>query len=361
MKKKLFDILKFFFFLGIGSAILYFVYQKQDAAYQEECALKGVAVEDCSLIGKVITDITSADYFWLSLVFAVFVISNISRAIRWTMLLRPMGYAPKLANAFWCTMIGYLTNLGVPRAGEFIKSAMLSKYENIPVEKVMGTVVTDRIVDVISLAFVMGLALLVEYDTIYNMVTGLMGGEEAVADNGGTSILVWLGGLGILGIILLVIFFQRLSETRIFKKIVDVAKGFFEGIQTVRNLEKPGWFAFHSANIWFMYFAMTYLCFFAFAPTANLPAIAGLIVFVFGGWGIVVPSPGGMGTYHFMVVTSLALYGVSGDDAFSFANISFFSINLGCNVLLGVIGLILLPIYNKNYKPARVDNQVNNT
>lgn len=348
MKNKILDVLKFFFFLGIGSAILYFVYQKQDVAYQEQCITDGIPAADCSLIGKVITDITSADYFWLSLVFAVFVISNLSRATRWVMLLRPMGYEPKLANAFWCTMIGYLTNLGVPRAGEVIKSAMLSKYENIPVEKVMGTVVTDRIVDVISLAFVMGLALLVEYDTIYSMITGMMGGEAAVEEGGGTNILLWLAGLAALGLILLVVFFKRLSETRIFKKIMDIAKGFFEGIQTVRKLEKPGWFVFHSANIWFMYFLMMYFGLKAYEPVAHLDWGAALVLFVTGGLAFLIPAPGGMGSYHLMITEVCeTMYGIDGADGFAYANILFFFIQILTNVVLGLAALIILPIINR--------------
>lgn len=348
MKKKLFDVLKFLFFLGIGSAILYWVYQKQDLAYQEQCAQDGIPAADCSLIGKVITDITSADYFWLSLVFAVFVISNISRAIRWTMLLRPMGYTPKLANAFWCTMIGYLTNLGVPRAGELIKSAMLSKWEEIPVEKVMGTVVTDRIVDVISLAVVMGLALLVEYNTIYTMIADLMGGEEVAEETGGPSILMWLAGLAVLGIIVIVLFFNRLSETRIFKKIKDIARGFFEGIQTVRKLEKPGWFIFHSANIWFMYFLMMYFGLKAYEPVSHLDWGAALVLFVTGGLAFLIPAPGGMGSYHLMITEVCStMYGIDGADGFAYANILFFFIQILTNVVLGVAAFILLPIINR--------------
>ena len=347
-KNQLFDFFKFLFFLGIGLAILYFVYQKQDAAYQEECALKGIAEADCSLMAKVILDITSADYFWLSLVFAVFVISNISRAIRWVMLLRPLGYEPKLANAFWCTMIGYLTNLGIPRAGELIKSAMLSKYEQIPVEKVMGTVVTDRIVDVISLAVVMGLAFLVEYDTIYTMISGYLGGEEHLEESGGSNILWWLGALAALGVALLVVFFKRLAQTRFVQKIIGIAKGFFEGIQTVRKLEKPGWFVFHSANIWFMYFLMMYFGLKAYEPVAHLDWGAALVLFVTGGLAFLIPAPGGMGSYHLMITEVCnTMYGIDGADGFSFANILFFFIQLGTNIVLGLGALIILPIINR--------------
>jgi hypothetical protein len=225
---------------------------------------------------------------------------------------------------------------------------MLSKWEDIPVEKVMGTVVTDRIVDVISLAVVMGLALLVEYDTIYSMVVGLMGGEEVAAETGGPSILMWLAGLAILGVVLLVIFFQRLSETRIFKKIKEIAKGFFEGIQTVRKLEKPGWFVFHSANIWFMYFLMMYFGLKAYEPVSHLDWGAALVLFVTGGLAFLIPAPGGMGSYHLMITEVCeTMYGIDGADGFAYANILFFFIQILTNVVLGVAALIILPIINR--------------
>jgi len=351
MKKKLIDFLKFLFFLGIGLSILYFVYQDQNAAYLEECALKGIPESECSLIGKVIEDITSADYFWLSFVFAVFIISNISRAIRWTMLLRPMGYQPKLANAFWCTMVGYLTNLGVPRAGEIIKSALLSRYEKIPLEKVVGTVFTDRLTDVASLVVVMGLAFLVEYDTIYSMISGMMGDGGETTQSGGSNILWYLGGTGVVCLALLTIFYKKLAETAIFKKIKSIGQGFLEGIQTVRKLESPGWYIFHSINIWFMYFLMMFFGLKAYEPVAHLDMGAALVLFVTGGLAFLIPAPGGMGSYHLMITEVCeTMYQIDGADGFAFANILFFFIQIFTNVALGVAALILLPIINRDKK-----------
>jgi glycosyltransferase 2 family protein len=145
---------------------------------------------------------------------------------------------------------------------------------------------------------------------------------------------------------------RQIARLKFYRRVVDIILGFWQGIKTVRRLERPGLFILHSLNIWLMYYLMTYLCFFAFAPTAGLSAMAALVVFVFGGWGVVIPSPGGMGTYHFLAQTALAMYGVSGDDGFSWANISFFSIQLGCNVLIGGAALIFLPAINRQYAPA---------
>ena len=349
MKKRLFGFLRFLTFLGVGAGILYYVYQKQNAAYQEDCALKGIAAVDCDLIGKVADDIASSNFFWLSLVFAVFVISNFSRAIRWVMLLRPMGYRPKLANAFWCTMVGYLTNLGIPRSGEFVKAGLLGKYENIPVEKVMGTVVTDRIVDVISLAVVMGLALLIEYETIYTMITDLTKGKEGAETDGGSNVLIWLGGVAAIVVVLFGLFYKKIVQNRFFQKILDIGKGFLEGIQTVRKLDNPGWFVFHSANIWFMYFLMMYFGLKAYEPVSHLGMGAALVLFVTGGLAFLIPAPGGMGSYQLMITEVCEkMYGIDGANGFSFSMILFFFIQILTNISLGITALIVLPIINRD-------------
>jgi uncharacterized protein (TIRG00374 family) len=328
------------------------VYQSQNAAYQEECALKGIAAEDCSLLDKVISDFRNANYFWVMMVLVAFTVSNISRAIRWRMLIRPMGYQPRFINAFLTTVLGYFANLGLPRMGEVVRGATLAQYERIPVEKVMGTIVVDRIVDVMSILLVTGLAILLEFDTIWQFIN-----EEAdlgrLANLGNLMLTAAIAGLAVLA--LLYFFRKPLSKTKVYEKVKNLILGFWEGIQTIRRLDRPWLFLFHSINIWLMYYTMTYVCFFAFEPTSGLSPVAGLMVFVFGGWGVVIPSPGGMGTYHFLAQTALSMYGISGDDGFSWANISFFSIQLGCNVLGGILALVFLPIINRNYQPAEAD------
>ena len=349
MKSFLINLLKFSLFLGVGLLILYFVYNNQNAAYQAECELNQVAAEDCSLIKKVISDFGSVNYFWIILVLLSFTISNVSRAIRWNMLIRPMGYQPRFINSFFATVIGYFANLGFPRLGEVLRPATMAQYEKIPLEKLVGTVVVDRIIDVISILIVSGLAFLLAFDTIWGFLNEYADFEDKFGGLWNLALLGF-GALAVLGLVFYLLR-KQIMATKIYAKIVDLARGFWQGIQTVRQLDRPWLFLFHSVNIWFMYFMMTYLCFFAFEPTAHLSAVAGLVVFVLGGWGVVIPSPGGMGTYHFLAQTGLMMYGVSGDDGFSWANIAFFSINLGCNVLIGLIALIALPIVNRHYNP----------
>lgn len=350
LKAILINILKFLLFLSIGLVILYLVYQNQNTAYQEDCAIKGIPESECSLVNKVIQDFGRVNYLWIFLVLLAFTVSNFSRAKRWQMLIRPLGYEVRLINAFFTVVIGYFANLGLPRMGEIVRPGLLARYEKAPLEKVMGTVVADRVFDVISILLVTAVAFLLEFDRIWGFFTQY---ASLPGEGSGLGTLILILALGLMAMAAVFWFFrQQIMASKIAQKIRDLALGFLQGLQTVRQLDQPFWFIFHSLNIWVMYYLMTYLCFFAFPPTSHLSAIAALLVFVFGGWGIVIPSPGGMGSYHFLAQTALVMYGVSGEDGFSWAMIAFISIQLGCNILIGLIGLILLPIINRNYQPA---------
>jgi len=355
MPRYLLNFLKFLLFLGVGVVILYLLYRHQNAAFQAECALKGIPGEECSLIDKVVHDFGTVKISWLFLVLGAFIVSNISRAIRWNMLIKPLGYTPRLINSFFCIMIGYFANLGLPRLGEVLRAGTMAQYEKIPVEKVMGTVVVDRIIDVISILLVTALSIALEYDTILAFAKQHVSVADKIALL--QKMILWGIPLMLLGFGVLWYFRKPLLATSIGQKITNLAQGFWQGIQTVRQLERPWLFVFHSFLIWFMYYSMTYLNFHAFPPTAHLSLVAALITFVFGGWGIVIPSPGGMGTYHFLAQTALAMYGISGDDGFSWANISFFTIQLGGNVAIGLASWMLLPVVNRNYHPKTLGHE----
>lgn len=347
MKNSITNFLKFLLFLGFGLAILYFVFQKQQTAYLEECVIKGIAAADCSLIDKIIDDFKSANYGWIFVVYFCYMISNVSRALRWKMLIKPLGRDTRFVNVFGAVMLGYFGNLGLPRLGEVMRSVAISKYEAIPVERVIGTVIVERLMDVLSLLICIGLCLLIEFDTI---ITYLQKWQEG-KDGEGSNFLLYAAAGGVLLLAVGWFFRQKIMTSGIFKKIFNVIKGFGEGMLSVRKLESPIGFLLHSVNIWFMYFLMTYFCFFAFGPTADLAPKVALMAFVVGALAIAVPSPGGMGTYHLFIINLMALYGVSEADGFSFANILFFSVQLGINVVVGLIALLTLPVLNKNYKP----------
>ena len=359
-------MLKFLLFLGVGIGILYFVYQNQEASYQKECAFK--LEYDCegkcahgSLLSKLMSDFASTNIFWLLMVCIAFMISNFSRSFRWILLIRQLDggkYNPKWYNAFFTTMIGYFVNLAIPRAGEIARPATLSRYEKLPLDKLIGTIVTDRIMDVLMLLLVVSLTLVFQFQNIVNFLEGktaeppkcnislpLTQVENSLPIG---MILIVLIGLGFLILGLLILFRKRLMKLSIYQKLESVFLNFAEGFKTVFSLRKKDLllFTFHTLVIWFMYFLMTYFCFFAFEPTDNLGLTAALLVFVFGSFGVLVPSPGGMGTHQIATTAALVIWGINKADAFSFANILFFTTNLFCIVIFGILSYIMLPILN---------------
>jgi hypothetical protein len=346
LKKTIYNTLQFFLFLGIGLAILFLVFHYQNVAFLKDCAQRNIPESECSLTDKLVDDFQGANFLWIQLVLLAFLVSNLSRTIKWNMLLKPLGYQPRPINSFLAILVGYFANLGLPRMGEVIRAGVLSKYEHIATEKVLGTIVVDRVIDVLCLAFALSLALFFEYNKILTYLNSL---PQVANANTSSNLLVWIIGLGVIATAVLAYFFRkRILQTAIFQRIIKILRGLWEGILTIRHLEKPWLFIFHSLNIWFLYFLMTWLGFKAFGPTSHLGLEAALTVFVFGSLGIVIPSPGGMGTFHALVIIALTMfYGIKGDDAFSVANIIFFSVSIGFNILLGLLSLVLLPVINR--------------
>ncbi len=374
MQNLLRNLLQFLLFLGIGCLILFLVYRSQNEAYKDECCIKNIPqwettssqaerdklLQECRMAGtaetacvplldKLISDFGKVKYGWIALVLVAFVVSNISRTYKWKMLLRPMGFEPRPINCFLSILVSYFANLGLPRMGEVVRAGVLSKYEKLPVEKVMGTIVVDRVVDMLCLVLAFGLALLFESEKILEFLAQNKTAE--VEQPGGFPWKMALLIVALAGGLMLYLFRQRLAGSVFYKKVTGILLGFWEGIKTVRQLDNVWLFIFHSLSIWILFFVMTWLGFKAFGPTEHLDLRAALLVFVFGTLGMVIPSPGGMGTFHFLVITALTLfYGVKGDDAFSIANIIFFCVQIGFNSLLGILALVLLPIINREPK-----------
>lgn len=345
MRNGIKNILKIFMFLGFGMGILYLVYRVNNQKYIEDCVVNGIALEDCNFLQSIINDIATTDLKWIFLAIAFYAWSNIARAIRWRMMITPLGKTPKLSNTIATVLITHLVNLGIPRSGEFVRAGLLAKYEDLEAEKVMGTIVTSRVLDVICLLITIGLTLILSYDNF----VGYFSENDVLSLGSGSNIkglLLATAGIGIAGLFLLWKLRTRILETTIGKKIWNILLGFWEGILSVRKLSNPIAFILYTISIWVCYYLMTYIMFFSFEATADLAPVAGLVVFVFGTLGIVIPSPGGMGTYQFLISEALMLYGLPFDSAFSFSNVMFFSIQIW-NVLLGILAFIALPIINR--------------
>lgn len=342
MTKKL---LQFFLFLGIGVGVMYLVFRDQNAAFQEQCRLEGIATDQCSLLSKLWNDFSTVGYGWMALVIGAFTMSNIFRAWRWQMLMEPLGHNIRFSNALLTILLGYFANLGFPRMGEVVRAGSLARYEKIPLEKVMGTLVVDRLMDFVCLAVVVGLAFLFEGQTLLQFLQqGREQGEGGLLSN------PWIQGIGVLGVLSLIaayLFREKLSQIALVQKLFDLLQGFTDGLRSVFRLNSPGLFLLLSGGIWLMFYLQCYFNLKAFPPTETLGLGAALMIFVFGTLGFVIPSPGGMGTFHALAIAGLALYGISGGDGFSYANIAFFAIQIFYNLVAGILALILLPILNK--------------
>lgn len=341
-------VLQFLLFLGIGVVILTLVFRSQNAAFQEQCRLDGTPADQCSLMDKLLHDFSTVNMGWLLAVVAAFTVSNIFRALRWQMLLEPMGHQARFSNSLLTILLGYFANLGFPRMGEVVRAGSLSRYERIPLERTMGTLVIDRLMDFLCLGVVVGLAFLLEGEVLLRFFSENK--NDGMAGSG--SLLthpVVLTGLALMAAagIAVVFFWKKLSQIPLVQKFSNLLQGFWEGLRSVLRLRQPVVFLLYSGGIWLMFYLQCYFNMLAFAPTASLGAGAALMVFVFGTLGFVIPSPGGMGTFHALCIAGLALYGVSGSDAFSYANISFFTIQIFYNVVAGVLSLLLLPVLNR--------------
>ena len=325
--------------------ILYFVYTKFEQKYLEDCIAGGKTIAECSLLDKIWTDFLSVKPVWIIMACLAFMVSNLSRAARWKQMLDPMGFRVNYWNGFWSIMLGYFANLGFPRIGEVIRGGTLTRYEKIPLEKTMGTIVADRVIDVVSFGIMLCLALIFEFDKLWSYLkVGLIDQLKGSGQN----IYIWLGlGAFVLIALALYQFREKLYALGFVMKIRNIVVGFWEGLKSVRHVRKPLPFILHSINIWFMYYLMTYLTFLAFAPTASLGLSVALLVFVFGSLGMIIPAPGGMGSYQGLVALGVSLYGVSMADGFSYANINFFSIQIFCNIFFGMMALFILPVKNR--------------
>jgi hypothetical protein len=342
------NIVQIILFFLVGSVILYWVYQNSNEAFIQDCAIKGISPEDCNLIEKVKNDFIGSNKFYVIICILLFVISNIFRTLRWQQLLTPIGNKPKFINAFGSVCVGYLTNLTIPRSGEVVRAGILSKYENIKFENAFGTIVTERVIDLICLLAVIGLGVIFAGDTIYQYFEANFSFEDKFAFiiNNPVILITMIGSM-IAGFIVLYLNRKKIADSSIGRKAISFAKGLFEGILSIKKLKNPFLFVFYSISIWVLYYLMTYLMFFALKPTSILGPIEGLVVFIFGSLGMVFPSPGGMGSYHFLIEEALKIYGLGLADAFSYANIMFFAIQIFGIILFGILALIFLPLFNR--------------
>lgn len=268
---------------------------------------------------------------YLGLMALLAVISHLLRAERWRMLLAPTGNKVGLTNSFLSLMIGYLVNLGVPRGGEVSRCYNLYKLEKTPVEVSFGTVVVERIVDVICLLILIAVSFVVEWKKLKEFIDTL-----PFSSGAGFSIPLWV----ILGAVAGIGFLVALYLLRKNEKLLKIVRGFKEGLLAVFRLDNKTLFLTYSIVIWLLYFLMSYCVIKAFPETENLGFSAVLTLFALGSIAMAAPLPGGAGSYHTLVPLGLVmLYNLPQPDAVAFVFI-FHGWQTLLMIVMGLLSLI---------------------
>ncbi|MBC5623026.1 MULTISPECIES: lysylphosphatidylglycerol synthase transmembrane domain-containing protein [Butyricimonas] len=324
------QIIKFFAFLCVTVVLFWLVYRDQDPAELMKALREDV------------------NYTWIWVAIGLGMLSHISRSLRWQMLTKSMGYKISFMNSFMGVMIGYFANLAIPRMGELTRCGVVSKYENVPFSKLLGTVVTERVFDMIMLL----LLTLIVVVTQFKQVGIFLDNNEDIKEKlygMFSSPVTW--GILVLLVLGLIGFIWFLRKGSFFTRLHHFMTGLKEGLLTVKDVDHKWLFIGYTIFIWLMYYLMLYVCFFCFKFTSGLGPLVGLTVFVLSSYGMVAPVQGGVGAWHFMVIAALMIYlpHTEGIESMTktFALLTHGTMTL-LYIVVGVICLLVLPIYNRN-------------
>jgi uncharacterized protein (TIRG00374 family) len=325
------SILQFIVLLGIGILLIWL-------------SLREVAPEKENIIAS----FRNADYFWIGVCMVISFLSHFLRAFRWNYLLQPLGYRANLFNATCHVLIGYFANYGIPRMGEVTRCSLIARYDKVPFEVAFGTVITERIIDFILFLFIFLLTLAFQFSELIGLANELVFDKLALSLKGISHSPFKLLVLAIvmLGLVALFVFLRKKFAGLLKGKLGGLLKGMGKGIGSIRNMKNPVQFVVLSFLIWACYFYALYVCFFALPGTAHLGQRECLVLLLFGTFGVIF-SPGGLGAYP-AIVGGILLYTFHIDKASSFALpwLSWTSQFL-LIVILGILSLIILPIYNR--------------
>lgn len=275
----------------------------------------------------------NANYWWISLGLFFGTLSHLSRAYRWKFMLEPLGYKPRFANSVMAVLVAYLVNLTIPRAGEASRAAVLTNYEGVPFEKGFGTIVAERLADLIMMFIIIGITLFVQFDFILELVT---------KNFDPLKIGVFLVALAI-GFFFFTRYIKK-STSGFGLKIKTFIGGLIEGVMSIFKMKKKWPFIFHTVFIWAMYVLM----FWATIPAIeglNVPVGAILIGFIAGGFAIAATN-GGIGLYPVAVMGAFLLFGVPEGLSKAFGWVMWTG-QTAMIIVFGGLSFLLLPIYNK--------------
>lgn len=330
--KKLVNIGKYLFFLGIGVFLVWLSLYKIMNNEKDWQDFKNA--------------LANAHYWLIIPVFGILSLSHLLRSLRWKILMEPMGYHPSLPNTFFAVMIGYLANMAVPRLGEVLKCTILAKYEKVPAEKIVGTIVAERAFDVLCLGIIFLLALVFQFDVVmasFENLKTIMAGKPDEAMGQTKKIVLACVGLVLMVLIGWLIATKRLQ--RFLKKIKAIMLGVWEGLITARKLKHKGLFTFYSIGIWCLYLGGTWIGFYATDGTAGLGLKEAISCLAFASIGMIL-TPGGIGAYAALLAFALQENGIKYELGVANGTLQWFA-QVIIVLVVGFICMGLLPWYNK--------------
>lgn len=317
--------MKYLLFLSFGILLLYFVFKDQD-------------------LNKLAKDLKSADYKYLlaSMVFGY--LAYVFRGLRWLILIKSMKYKTSVSLAIHSIAAGYFANVLFPRAGEIVRCTSLYRVAGIPVNKLFGTILLERAIDLVMLSLCIGISLILKFDALSSFV------ENSLMNKSGSSssytLLVFIL-TPLVFVALLFLFKEKIKQSPTMIKVISLWQGVKEGFQTAFHMKQKGLFILYTILIWLMYLLMTYVCFFSFTDTSGLSIVDGLYITVVGGLGMIVPVQGGLGPYHAAVTLGVVSIGLSEMTGVTLA-VLIHSTQSIMILLAGIIATIVLSFAKRN-------------
>ena len=318
MNKSLITFVKIAFPLGLGMFLIYYSYSKFTPQQLEEISAY----------------FKKADYTFviLSLVFSL--LSHISRAYRWSFLLEPLGYKPRLLNNFMAVSVAYIMNIFIPKSGEVSRALIINKYEDVPFDKAFGTIISERVVDLLFLFGFTTIALLLQFDKLSEFLLNVL------------PINIIYNLIAVLSVFLVLFLLAlKFSKSSIIKKILRFFSGLKDGVLSILKMKKNGSFIVHSFLIWGLYLLSFYTATFALNETSNIAFSTLIITFVIGSFSFAFTNSG-FGSYPFFVAGILAIFSIPETVGTAFGWIVWTS-SIASIVFFGGLSLLILPFYNK--------------
>jgi uncharacterized protein (TIRG00374 family) len=337
LRKILIQILESFLFLAVGIILLWLAFRNVE-------------------FKKLIEGLKGAHYQWvfLSVLFGLF--AYVSRARRWVLLIKPLGYNPSLWNTFHALMTGYLANLALPRIGEITRCVALRKKEKIPTEELFGTVVVERTIDILSLLLIMVALIIFRGAAINSFLKEsiFIPLQEKVFSVLGFRWMIWVIIILLAGTMLFILlkYRKRLRKIRLISKMFDMARGIINGLKTISRLERKWEFVFHTVFLWTNYTLMTWVVVFAIEPTSHVSFGDSIFLLVIGGLAMAAPVQNGLGAFHYIISRGLAfLEGVKIEDGLIYAFLTHES-QLLFVIIIGTISFFLIFKHHGRSKEA---------